>query len=301
MVKILKILFFWQLIVLTFSRAAFGFEFNRVSVSPLSFEGLNKNFRSWFVYKLTPGASVENGVVIQNKNPEPISVELYAVDATTTSDGAFTLKNEGEIEDAGGWIRLSKRKVRVSGNSKETVPFTLKVPVRATPGDHVAGIAVIPGDAGTRIETGLKVINRVGIRFYINVEGAVREDLVLSSLNIKKVGGDRYLSYSLTNSGNTNLNIKAETGIKSLFGFQNLNLGNIGEVLAGRTVKREIKVSGMNPFPLLIDFDLAYGASNKKLLRTVVVWENIAIFVLAIGTLLIVPLLVFKRTILRNR
>ncbi len=244
-------------------RSASGAESGKLGIFPTDFKEDEPKTRSWFVYSLKPNEEASSSVTIQNKGAESVKLKIYSVDASSNKDGAFTLFSQGVKNDVGGWLTLDSDQVEVPADSKITVPFTLKIPFSATPGDHVGGIAIEPKEELNLSTSGVKVIQRLGVRFYITVEGERLENLAIKNIKVIESGGQTYLSYSLANTGNINLSPKGSLKIGSVFGSSVLEMGNLGEVLAGKEIEGKYKVEGAKVLPFVVTLDLNYGKAGS--------------------------------------
>lgn len=258
------VFFFAFLAVLVFGAgSASALESGKLGIFPTDFKEDEPQTRSWFVYTLNPNGEVSSSVTIQNKGKERAKLRIYSVDATSNKDGAFTLFSQGTKNDVGGWIILDTDKVEVPADSKITVPFILKIPLSATPGDHVGGIAVEGEEEADLLTSGVKLVQRLGVRFYITIEGERVEKLAIKNIKVTESGGQTYLSYSLANSGNTNLSPKGSLKIGSVFGSSVLEMGNLGEVLAGKEIEGKYIVEGAKVLPFVVTLDLSYGKAGS--------------------------------------
>ncbi|MDP2860481.1 MAG: DUF916 domain-containing protein [bacterium] len=295
MIKFSKTLFFlFAFTLLVFQNGAFAAETAKLSVFPASFEKEDPRTRSWFIWTVKPGETRGDEVVVQNKNNEPVELEIYSVDATANKDGAFTLFPKGEKNSAGGWISLSKSSLLVPPQAKVSVPFTVKIPLTAGPGDHVAGIAVETKSGEEPSSSGVRLVQRIGVRFYLTVEGEKTENLEISDLRVVSDAGESYLSYVLANKGNTNLALSGLIRLRSILGSATVNLESLGEILAGKELSGKIKLADVNPLSFLASFNLKYG-EDKELARSVFFVSPIAAAVLVLIPVGAVLFIVLKR------
>ncbi|MEU1180518.1 DUF916 domain-containing protein [Streptomyces sp. NPDC005820] len=185
--------------------------------------------RPYFYVSADPGQSVEDKVVVANKTAEPLTFRLYAADAYNTArDGGFAVKSLGErMRGVGAWAALSKDRVTVPAHKTVTVPFTVKVPEDAEPGDHPGAIVALD----ERIDQGdgsvaLGVQRAVGARVYLTVGGPTLPALAVENVHISHHQplipglGDSTatISYTLHNTGNVTLKPKVALEAEGLFG-----------------------------------------------------------------------------------
>ncbi|MEU1186085.1 DUF916 domain-containing protein [Streptomyces sp. NPDC005859] len=185
--------------------------------------------RPYFYVSADPGQTIEDKVVVANKTDEPLTFRLYAADAYNTArDGGFAVKSLGEkMRGVGAWAELPKDRVTVPGRRTVTVPFTVRVPEGAEPGDHPGAIVALDervekGDGGVA----LGVQRAVGARVYLQVGGPTLPALAVENV---KVSHDQPLvpglgdstatiSYTLHNTGNVTLAPRVRLKASGLFG-----------------------------------------------------------------------------------
>ncbi|KQX82524.1 DUF916 domain-containing protein [Streptomyces sp. Root1310] len=185
--------------------------------------------RPYFYVSADPGQTIEDKVVVANKTAGPLTFRLYAADAYNTArDGGFAVKSLGEkMRGVGAWAELPKNRVTVPGRATVTVPFTVRVPEGAEPGDHPGAIVALDerveqGDGGVA----LGVQRAVGARVYLQVGGPTLPALAVENVQVSHHQplvpglGDSTatISYTLHNTGNVTLAPKVELKASGLFG-----------------------------------------------------------------------------------
>jgi LysM repeat protein len=213
-----------------------------------------KYSNSWFIYNLDVGLSKNDSVRVINNKPQTIVAKLYAVDATTTSDGSFALLSEdAPREDVGSWVKLAANEVEVPPNSEKSVPFTITIPNDADVGDHMGGIIMqeVEGAGKAMSGTGVKIITRVGVRIYETVPGEVRKDFEITRFDwrAEKKKSSNFLKdildinkrtafiVGLKNKGNVKLKPKATIEVRNTFGkkIADLQEKEIGTIFPRKT------------------------------------------------------------------
>ncbi|QGH68298.1 hypothetical protein [Pseudactinotalea sp. HY158] len=170
--------------------------------------------RTWVELDLDPGAVVDDHLIVTNLGDDPVDFRLTAADGYLTESGHFTmLPSHQESTDAGAWIAIAEDVVSVDAGGSVVVPFTVRIPANATPGDHPAGVAASVVSTG-RAQDGasMGVESRVGFRVMTRVTGELAPaveigDVVANyrmSWNFLSPGSID-LSYDVSNSGNTRL------------------------------------------------------------------------------------------------
>ncbi|MFJ8104696.1 WxL protein peptidoglycan domain-containing protein [Streptomyces sp. NPDC096132] len=185
--------------------------------------------RPYFYVSADPGQTIADKVVVANKTDEPLTFRLYAADAYNTArDGGFAVKSLGEkMRGVGAWAELPKERVTVPGRGTVTVPFTIKVPRGAEPGDHPGAIVALD----ERIDQGdgsvaLGVQRAVGARVYLSVGGPTLPALAVEDVDISHHQplvpglGDSTatITYTLHNTGNVTLQPNVRLRAEGLFG-----------------------------------------------------------------------------------
>ena len=171
--------------------------------------------RSWVELELDPGESASDHLAVRNLGTEEITFTLAAADGYLTSTGRFNmLPSDQESTDAGTWIEIAES-VTVPASGTKIVPFSVKVPANATPGDHAAGIAaaVLSVDSS---ETGARVgvESRIGFRVMTRVSGALQPALNVAAITAAYdlswnpfAPGAIHVTTEIENSGNVRLDV----------------------------------------------------------------------------------------------
>ncbi|PTM99152.1 WxL protein peptidoglycan domain-containing protein [Streptomyces sp. VMFN-G11Ma] len=207
--------------------------------------------RPYFYLSADPGTTLRDKVVVANKTGGPLTFRLYAADAYNTArDGGFAVRTVHEKQrGVGAWARPAKARVTVPAHGRITVPFTLKVPEGAEPGDHPGALVALDehvdqGDGSLA----LGVQRAVAARVYLRVGGPTLPAIAVENVHVVHHQplvpglGDSTatISYTLHNTGNVTLDPKVELRAKGLFGRTLLDRGLTrvpAELLPGQRVK----------------------------------------------------------------
>ena len=207
--------------------------------------------RPYFYLSLDPGQTITDKVAVANKTGRPLTFRLYAADAYNTArDGGFAVRTVKErMRGVGAWAKLTKARVTVPPHRTVTVPFTLRVPRGAEPGDHPGAIVALD----ERVDPGsgslaLGVQRAVGARVYLRVSGPTLPALAVENVHLTHHQplvpglGDSTatISYTLHNTGNVTLDPKVRLRARGLFGRTLLSRDLTGvpsELLPGERVR----------------------------------------------------------------
>jgi hypothetical protein len=174
--------------------------------------------RALFELDVAPGDVVRDAVTVTNETERPLTLGLAAVDATTLeAGGGFALgAPEDKPADVGAWVTLEQDRVDLEPGSSETVPFVLRIPDDATPGDHAGGIVSVESvkPSGEPIT----IRRAVGVRIFLRVDGPLRPALTIESIAISSLGAvgptrEIVVDYRLRNAGNVRLRTTPVTSV----------------------------------------------------------------------------------------
>ncbi|CUW28396.1 WxL protein peptidoglycan domain-containing protein [Streptomyces reticuli] len=207
--------------------------------------------RPYFTLSAEPGQTLTDKVAVRNKTAQPLTFRLYAADAYNTArDGGFAVRTLKErMRGVGAWARPATARVTVPGHRTVTVPFTLRVPRDAEPGDHPGALVALDEHVDTgsgRLALGVR--RAVGARIYLRVGGPTLPALSVEQLRVSHRQplvpglGDSTatVSYTLRNTGNVTLSPRVELTARGLFGRTLLDrelTGVPAELLPGQRVR----------------------------------------------------------------
>ncbi|MFE9254673.1 WxL protein peptidoglycan domain-containing protein [Streptomyces sp. NPDC006879] len=193
--------------------------------------------RAYFFHQGEPGTTIEDRVTLANSSNRPLTFQVYATDAVNTPvGGAFALLPvESEAKDVGRWLSLPKEVTRdtvtVPPRSHKDVPFTLKVPEDASPGDHVGGIVALNTEVEGieqqgKVKVGVK--RSVGARVYVRVPGPVTAAVGVEQVRIRRGApllpwtqdARATVSYTLVNRGNAVVSPRVSFRATGVFGHE---------------------------------------------------------------------------------
>ncbi|MGW1604633.1 WxL protein peptidoglycan domain-containing protein [Streptomyces eurythermus] len=218
--------------------------------------------RPYFTLSAGPGQTLTDEVAVHNRTGRPLAFRLYAADAYNTArDGGFAVRTAGErMRGVGAWAALARTRITVPGHRTVTVPFTLRVPAGAEPGDHPGAIVALDERTGTGGgDLALGVRRAVGARVYLRVGGPELPALSVGQVRVSRhrpplpgLGvGTATVSYTLRNTGNVTLSPRVELKARGLFGRTLLDrrLTRVpAELLPGQRVRLTETWRGMPRF-----------------------------------------------------
>ncbi|MFJ3721172.1 WxL protein peptidoglycan domain-containing protein [Streptomyces sp. NPDC090045] len=203
-------------------------------VFPTPAAGAAMTDRAYFFHQGAAGTSLADSVTILNSSDKDLTFQIFATDAMNTpAGGAFALLPvETRPKDVGAWIALppeTASTVTVPAKGRKDIPFTVKVPADATPGDHVGGIvalntAVEGVQQDGKVQVGVK--RSVGARLYFRVPGPLTPGLSVEDVRVSRSApllpwvkdARATVSYTLVNRGNVVVEPKVTVSAEGLFG-----------------------------------------------------------------------------------
>ena len=221
--------------------------------------------RSYFSYGVTPNAKVSDHVAVINYSAKPLTLSIYATDATAAADGGITFDTAAtKPVDAGSWITVGTGKLvtvpaRKRGGAPGAVilPVAVMVPGSADPGDHVAAIIASLVVQGTSAAgTPVRLDQRVAERVYIRVSGTLKAQLRVEHLTLSfpqplnPFGDvDAKISYTVHNTGNLLLSATQGVAVSGLAGGTKHapKLPDIDRLLPGASLRFSTVVHNVSP------------------------------------------------------
>ncbi len=207
------------------------------AVFPTPPAGTDKRTREYFSHEADPGAEINDSVTIANTSDEALTFRIFATDAMNTPQGgAFALLPvEREPKDVGTWMLLGKKDaardatITVEAHQRVDIPFVLKVPEDAAPGDHVGGIVALNTKVESvrekdKVQVGVR--RSVGARMYLRVSGPLMPAMAVESVSVQRSAplipwvsdAKAEIRYVLVNRGNVRLRPTIQLSAEGLFG-----------------------------------------------------------------------------------
>jgi Bacterial protein of unknown function (DUF916) len=178
------------------------------SIAPGNIPHSNKIHRRYFAYTSQPGVLVEDSIHVTNVGTVRGSVDLYAVDATTSQvSGVTFFTPDDPRHDVGAWITLSNQKITLNPGQSQDVPFSLRIPSSVRPGQHGGGIIArdainqaVSSNSGA-IHTTVQVQSQEILGVLVNLPGTLVEKLNVTGITYNQKSTSQNLLVGLANTG----------------------------------------------------------------------------------------------------
>jgi hypothetical protein len=163
------------------------------SVRPAHYDPADPATRAYFKRQVIPGASFTDDVVVANGGRTAVTFRIYGVDGLTGQTSGSVYANRSDARRrAGRWLSVGMTRLTLAPGRQTMVPFTVRVPRGAEPGDHLAGLAFEDTSATTsggnfRIRT----IVREVIGVLVRVPGPARPRLHVGRIALRTLAGTR--------------------------------------------------------------------------------------------------------------
>lgn len=131
----------------------------------------------YFVYELAPGAVQHGAVIVTNVGTAGGKVKLYTSDGTTGPTTGTVYQTSQKPTGTGAWVSLAQSSFALAPGDHRKVPFTVRVPANASPGQWVAGIVaetsekVASQKPGEKAHVQIRIRNLTIVAVQVNVPG----------------------------------------------------------------------------------------------------------------------------------
>jgi hypothetical protein len=217
------------------------------------------------VYKylnIQPGSTIFDHVAVFNRSLQSAAFSIYATDATGTStSGALTLLPANSRPfSIGAWTTFpghgGQFSIIIPGGKGIIIPFDIKVPRRATPGDHVGGMIAAVG-VPHRAANGqlVTVYERIAVPIELRITGKLVAALTVQSVSVGYStpfnpfgGGSAHVTYSVANTGNVLLTGNQVVTFTGPFGGKStIRMHKLPTILPGDSVQYTASAGGLYP------------------------------------------------------
>lgn len=275
--------------------------------------------RANYAYAVEPGDRVSDAVVVTNRSATPLHLAVYGTDAFTTPSGHLDLLPADEpATGLGTWLTVRRGTLDLAPGESAEVPFTLRVPDDAAPGDHSGGVVTaLTQRVG---DSALTVDRRLALRVHARVAGTLAPGLGISSLRVTTgVSANPFgtvtstVRYRLTNTGTARVVPTETVTVAGPGGAAGTTTsGELGEILPGSTVERVVEVRGVRPLvraEASVRLDgLVVGIGGGGVTSAqdaasgwAVPWALLGLVLLAVAGAVAVPLLRARRAARQNQ
>ena len=273
--------------------------------------------RSYFDFNATEGGLIRDHVAVINYSLQTITLQIHPTDAANTAEGNFALLPPNSPDPLlGSWLTMPAFDANVTLPPRGTaiIPYSIKVPANAIPGDHIGGIlATLQSSINSKSGQKIKLLQSVGTRIFVRVSGPIHPGFKISDLKINYHGtadpigdGEAVLSYRVSNTGNVALGGNQTVSVTGLFGGRTYarNLTPIGLLLPGSVLGVRVVLPKFFPeiqmtahvsiSPLVIpgSVEPPSGPFKQDITFWAIPWTLIAIVA---GVLLVLAALIFYR------
>lgn len=203
----------------TFARPMIAVEVGGIGINPLDRQEYRSEHGNWFEYILTPGAVIDDTVVISNNSTQAITVDLYPADHTTSSSGGFAVEQATEPRDViGSWIKLSQSQITIPPEGEVEVPFTIQIPDRIDllSGDYTGAIMMADAHTPASTATGIILSTRVGVRVYVTIPGEELHHVRFTEHHVQRLDHNPSIvdvAVAMENQGTVNETITLVTNV----------------------------------------------------------------------------------------
>lgn len=123
----------------------------------------------YVVDHLNPGDRITRRFQVENRTASAATVQLYAA-AASVEGGAFRFADGRTANELTGWTTVSPASLTVQPGQASEATVSVTVPASVSGGERYAVIwAELPGATD---ESGVTLVNRVGIRMYLSIGGS---------------------------------------------------------------------------------------------------------------------------------
>jgi hypothetical protein len=225
------------------------------SVAPADQDG--PDGRHWFELELDPGGCAEELVAVTNLSDRSAVFALQAADGYFNENGRYGMLTDPSLsKNAGLWIEVQPE-AKVPADETVLVPFEVRAPKDAEPGDHAAGLAAAlfreSQDTGG---AGMGVASRFGVRVMVRVSGELAPALEINrARGSYRTGwnpfepGHAQAEFDLVNAGNTRLAVTGGVSVgpsDAAFPAPDAPAGSV-ELLPGESRRVSVPVSRVWP------------------------------------------------------
>ncbi len=271
--------------------------------------------RRQFNFELKPGETKQDSIVIENNNPQPLTLLLYGADSTHSNQGSFALVNRTATQrTVGKWVAFKDSTITLQGGEKREIPFTMTMPDQVTPGNYAGGIAAetttVQNDSTSKGKgntgAGVVISSRLVVKLFVSVPGQKNVDYNWDDYAHVVTPNDKQrFTLSFSNNGNAAITVEPKIEINNFFGSDTQEV-KIPETTLLQNEKINVPYDwDQKPFfgfftakatTTFYEYDVAnnQNINPKEITKTLSFWVipwNIAAVVLAVLALILIYVL----------
>src|SRR5437764_3644015 len=162
----------------------------------------------YFVYHLAPGAARGGAVIVSNTGDAAGSVKLYAADGATGSTSGTVYLTDRLPARTARWVQFARSTLDLQPGEHVRVPFRVRVPSGARPGQWVAGLVAESARRAPTPRTSKRAGIRIRIRdltivaVQVDVPGPARPQFSIGGAHVGGQKGFEQLLVHMRNGGN---------------------------------------------------------------------------------------------------
>ncbi|GCF09525.1 WxL protein peptidoglycan domain-containing protein [Dictyobacter arantiisoli] len=228
--------------------------------------------RANFMYASSSGAVIQDSIHVKNYGSAPGTIDIYPVDAITSqgSGEAFPRRTDPR-RDVGAWITLSRQQVTLNPGQSQDIPFSLRIPDHARPGQHLGGlIAEAPVQQQSSSKGAIQAIVQIHIRkaisVFINLPGTIVKKLNAAGVSYDEASSHQRVLIALANTGTQFLHPSGSLKITNAAGQQLQNVPlKLGALLPQTSIHYPVFMqhTALNPGTYTATLNLAYEGNHK--------------------------------------
>lgn len=242
--RIAKVLVFAVvgLFALALAQPVNAIEYGGVGGKPAYPKSSNPRTESIFIYEISPGGKETDAVQIVNNSNETKTLLVYSTDSQKSTDGGFACEQLSDTADkVGSWVKLAKTEVVLAPISNQIVDFTVNVPANADVGEH-NGCVIIQEKDQSKVDSGVSITTRSGIRVAVTVPGKVIRSLSVQDFKVELKDDKINAHISILNSGNVSIDAKVKIVVDYFFGLKHHLVDNQYSILREDTATYNIEI-----------------------------------------------------------
>lgn len=199
-----------------------------ISIQPVT-EGAGIR-RAAFVFAMAAGTVQTDSVVVTNNGDDTANIRVYAANAFSTASGKIGVKAyTDELTTPATWLRYTSQLgdgiLQIPPHTAKSIPFAVRVPSDAGPGDYAIGLGAMPVvDSPTQVpgQDTITIVTAVATLALIRVDGPLLPSLAITDMKVSAkppmipgtAGGESTVDFNLVNSGNQR--VKATVNIAQI-------------------------------------------------------------------------------------